>query len=356
MISAPSYDPNLIAMDKRRSFAYDSLNKDVVNKPFLDRSLIALYPPGSIFKPIFSLIALQKGIAYSNTAFYCDGAYEIGGGKAQKCHSHPPATNISAAIQYSCNSYYYHMMRQFVNQYGYERPDLGLDTLVSYLKDFGMAKKLGLENLAELPGFIPDSKHYNKIYKKELGGWRATYMLSIGIGQGELLVSTLQMANLVTIIANRGFYYTPHLIKKYLNYEEPINDKYRVKNKVRIEDRHFDPVIQGMQLAVTAGTAQAANVPNLNVCGKTGTSQNRGKDHSVFFGFAPRDNPKIAIAVYVEHGGWGGETATPIAGLMIEKYLNKAIDPSRLFYEERMKKMDLVKDFDYANSKPQTNQ
>ncbi len=343
MISSPNYDPNSIALDKKRGMVFDSLRADTINRPMLDRSLIANYPPGSIFKPVFALIALQKGIAYPNTAFYCDGSYEIGGGKAQKCHSHPAATSVAAAIQYSCNSYFYNLCRNFVNQYGYQNPGKGLDTMVSYLRDFGMGQKLGVENPIEIKGFIPDSKHYDKIYKKELGGWRATYMLSIGIGQGELLVSTLQMANFASIIANRGYFYSPHLIKKYLNVNEDIDIKYRTKHNVRIDRRHFDPVILGMEWAVAAGTARQAIVPNIIVCGKTGTSQNRGKDHSVFFGFAPRDNPKIAIAVYVENGGWGGETATPIAGLMIEKYLNRVISESSKSREKKVMEMDLIK-------------
>ncbi|HRD05915.1 MAG: penicillin-binding protein 2 [Saprospiraceae bacterium] len=342
MVSAPSYDPNSIALDKNRSVAFDSLLSDTINRPFLDRSLIANYPPGSIFKPVFSLIAMQKGIVQPTTSFYCDGAYEISATKAQKCHAHPPISNISNAIQYSCNSYYYHLMRLFVNQYGFKKPGMGLDTLVSYLKEFGLGHKLGVENPAEIAGFIPDSKYYDKLYKREINGWKATYMLSIGIGQGELQVSTLQMANLAAVIANRGYYYAPHLIKKYLNTTEPINEKFRVKNRVRIDQRYFDPVIDGMQLAVEAGTARAAVLPGITVCGKTGTSQNRGKDHSVFFGFAPRNNPKIAIAVYVEHGGWGGETATPIAGLMIEKYIRREISPEKKQWEDRILEKVLI--------------
>lgn len=150
------------------------------------------------------------------------------------------------------------------------------------------------------------------------------------------------MANLAAIIANRGYYYAPHLIKKYLNTSSPIDEKFRVKHKMRIDYRYFDPVIDGMQLAVEAGTARAAILPGITVCGKTGTSQNRGKDHSVFFGFAPRNNPKIAIAVYVENGGWGGETATPIAGLMIEKYIKREISPEMKHWEERIQEKVLI--------------
>lgn len=343
MVSSPSYDPNSIALDKNRGIAFDSLLSDTINRPFLDRSLIANYPPGSIFKPVFSLIALQKGVAQPFRSFYCSGAYSISATKAQKCHPHPPVSGIAAAIQYSCNSYYYNLMREFVNQYSYKKPGIGLDTLVSHLHDFGLGVKLGIENPIEIPGFIPDSKYYDKLYRKEVNGWRATYMLSLGIGQGELLVSTLQMANLATIIANRGYYYAPHLLKKYLNTDEEIDIKYRTKHKVRIDQQHFGPVIQGMEWAVSAGTARAAITPEIPIAGKTGTSQNKGKDHSVFFGFAPIDNPKIAIAVYIENGGWGGETATPIAGLMIEKFIKREISESKKYWEERMKNLDTIK-------------
>jgi penicillin-binding protein 2 len=343
MVSAPSFDPNSIALDKKRGIVFDSLVSDTINKPFLDRSVLANYPPGSIFKPVFSLIALQKGVIFPNTGISCDGSYEIGGGKAQKCHAHPGIPNVAAAIQYSCNSFFYNCMRNFANQYDYKKPGIGLDTLVSHLRDFGLGSKLGIENPSEVKGFIPDSKWYDKLYKKELGGWRATYMLSLGIGQGELQVSTVQMANLATIIANRGYYYAPHLIKKFLKSDLTIDPKYRIKHKVRIDQKYFTPVIDGMQLAVEAGTARMAIVPNQIVCGKTGTSQNKGKDHSVFFGFAPRDNPKIAIAVFVENGGWGGETATPIAGLLMEKYLNKVISEANKEKEKKILNMDLIK-------------
>ena len=345
MISSPSYNPNSIALDKDRSLAFDSLLNDKTNKPFLDRSIMANYPPGSIFKTVLSLISLQKGITGPNRTIYCDGAYELDsrGKSVQKCHSHPTATSISSAIQYSCNSYFYQLVREFVNQYGAKSPGRGLDTLVSYLSDFGLGHRLGVENLSELPGFIPNSRFYDNLYKKEINGWRATYMLSLGIGQGELQVTTLQMANLASVIANRGYYFTPHLVKKYLNVNEPINEIYRTKKRVRIDSKYFPYVVDGMSLAVVAGTATAANVPGLDVCGKTGTSENpHGKDHSVFFGFAPKNNPKIAVAVFVENAGWGGEVATPIAGLMIEKYLNKSIPEYRKYLEDKMINFDLI--------------
>jgi penicillin-binding protein 2 len=345
MVTAPSYDPNLIALDRNRGAAFDSLLQDTINRPFLDRSVMAYYPPGSIFKPILSLIALQKGVLYPNKTIYCDGVYELDskGKSVQRCHSHPTPYNVSIAIEHSCNSYFYQTMRDFVNQYGYQNPGKGLDTLVSYLFDFGLGKSLGTDILSEGKGFIPDSKFYDKVYRREVNGWRSTYILSVGIGQGELQVTTLQMANLAVILANRGYFYTPHLIKKYIDSNQQIDQEFRVKKKVRIDQEYYEPVITGMQKAINSGTATAGYVAGLDICGKTGTSENPfGKDHSVFFGFAPKDNPKIAIAVYVENAGWGGEIATPIGSLVIEKYLNKEISDRRKYVEEKMINKDLI--------------
>ncbi len=339
MVTAPSFDPNLIALDKNRSAAFDSLLRDTINRPFLDRSSMAYYPPGSIFKPVLSLIAMQENIVPADRTIWCDGVYELDskGKSVQRCHPHPTPYNVSIALEHSCNSYYYQTMREFVNQFGYKSPGRGLDTLVSYLHKFGLGNPLGTDITSEGKGFIPNSKFYDKIYRKEVNGWRSTYILSVGIGQGELQITTLQMANLAAIIANRGFYYIPHLVKGFVNSTNQINPKYQSKHYVPIDQQHYAPVIRGMELAVNRGTAVYGYVPGLNICGKTGTSQNPfGKDHSVFFGFAPKENPKIAIAVYVENAGWGGEIATPIASFVIEKYLNKEIAKYRKYLENKM--------------------
>lgn len=345
MVSAPTYDPNLVALDKNRGIAFDSLLSDTINRPFLDRSVMAHYPPGSIFKPIFSLIALQRGIIYPNKTIYCDGVYELDskGKSVQKCHQHPTPYNVSIALEHSCNSYYYQTMRDFVNQYGYQNPGAGLDTLVNYLQEFGLGSKLGADIISEGKGFIPNAEFYDRIYRREVNGWRSTYILSMGIGQGELQVTTLQMANLAAILANRGYYYTPHLLKSYVDKNQMLNPKFYVKHNMRIDKEYFEPVIEGMERAVRTGTAKSGYARGLDICGKTGTSENPfGKDHSVFFGFAPRDNPKIAIAVYVENAGWGGEIATPIGSLVIEQYLNKEIAPNRAYLEKRMKEITLI--------------
>jgi penicillin-binding protein 2 len=236
-----------------------------------------------------------------------------------------------------------------VNKYGYTNPGIGLDTFVSYLDDFGLGRKLGVDNSYENSGFIPDSKYYDKLYRKA-GAWRATYMLSIGIGQGEVEVTTLQMANLATIIANRGYYYTPHLVRHFKNTPGKKLQEFQTPNRVRVDRQYFESVVNGMAATVLSGTGTRAYVPGLAICGKTGTSENPfGEDHSVFFGFAPKDNPKIAIAVFVENAGGGGAVAAPIAGLIMEKYLNKEISPYRKYVEERILNIRLISQIETAS-------
>ncbi|MBK8388289.1 MAG: penicillin-binding protein 2 [Saprospiraceae bacterium] len=338
MVSSPTYDPNVVGTS-----IFDSIIRDNVNKPIFDRSVKAEYPPGSIFKCIFSLIAMQKGVTNPDRGIGCSGAYYIGGGKFQKCHSHPMAQNISMAIQYSCNSYYYQLMRDMVNFYNPKKPGIGLDTLVAYLNEFGLGHPLGTDNVYENDGFIPDSKFYDHLYRREASGWKATYMLSLGIGQGELQLTTVQMANIAAAISNRGYFITPHLIRKFRNSNEPIPAKFKEKKMMRIDQKYYNPVVDGMQMAVKAGTATRAFLDDIEVCGKTGTSQNPfGEDHSVFFGFAPKNNPKIAIAVFVENAGFGARYAVPIGGLVMEKYLTDTIRPARKYLEDDMFSKNLL--------------
>lgn len=338
MVSSPTYDPNIVG-----TRAFDTIIRDNANKPIFDRSVKAEYPPGSIFKCLFSLVALQKGVTTVDRGITCTGAYYIGGGKFQKCHRHPAIHNISAAIQYSCNTYYYHLMREMVNFYDARKPGIGLDTLVSYLHDFGLGARLGIDNTYENDGFVPDSKFYDRLYRREANGWKATYMLSLGIGQGELQLTTVQMANIAATIANRGFYITPHLLKGFMNSEQSIPENFREKKQMRIDKAYFEPVVNGMQMAVTAGTATGAFLNDIEVCGKTGTSQNTfGEDHSVFFAFAPKQNPKIALAVFVENAGFGARYAVPIGGLVIEKYLTDSIRPARKYLEQAMINSNLL--------------
>ena len=336
MVSAPTYDPNMLSLDENRNEGMRQLLMDTINRPLNNRAVTNRYPPGSIFKPILSLIAMQKGLYSAGRGGACGGGYRLSASKVVKCHRHAPITGIAAAIQYSCNTYYCGMMRELLDMYSFKKPGIGLDTVVSYLKDFGLGSKLGLDFSYENKGFIPNSAFYDRAYRSELTGWRSAWVISLGIGQGEMQLTTVQMANLAAILANRGYFYTPHFIRKYLS-GKPIPPKFTTKHKVRIDPKHFGPVIDGLESVVLAGTARVAFVEGLDICGKTGTSQNtHGKDHSVFFGFAPKNNPKIAVAVFVENAGWGGDWAAPISSLLIEKYLNKKVSPTRRYLEEKM--------------------
>lgn len=349
MVSSPSYNPNDLSVKSNRGKMFAKLLNDKENKPLLNRAITSKYPPGSVFKPILGLIALQEGVTYPNRTIYCDGQYEY---KTfhYGCHHHPIPYNISIALKYSCNSYFFQLGRDAIEKYGYANPGRGLDTLVSYLKDFGLGRKLGIDLKNESSGFIPNSKFYDKLYSKQLAKWRSTYIMSIGIGQGELEMTPLQMANFTAILANQGYYFTPHIIKKFEPFKQ-IPAKFRIKHKVRIDSIYFEPVLNGMERAVLSGTAELAYTPGIRICGKTGTSENyayidgkrtKQKDHSVFIAFAPREDPQIAIAVIVENAGFGGHTAAPIASLMIEKYLNKEIPFYREWLEKRILNTDLI--------------
>lgn len=335
MLSSPSYDPNLLNLDRKRGVSYDSLRRDTITKPLFDRTTLAKYPPGSIFKTIFALIAMQKDILGPHRTIYCDGVYEVDsrGRYTQRCHQHPTPYNVALAIQHSCNSYFYQTFREFIDFHGYKTPSVGLDTINAYLRQFGLGEKLGVDYHIEDSGYIPTSEYYTRLYGNR---WRSTYILSLGIGQGEYQFTTLQMANLAAILANRGFYYTPHLVKNIVEGQQEIDEKYTKRHRVNIEQKYFDHVIEGMSKVASDGTARLAYIKDITICGKTGTSQNAGKDHSVFFAFAPKENPKIAIAVFVENAGWGGTVAAPIASLMIEKYLRDSISVERRWLEERM--------------------
>ena len=248
---------------------------------------------------------MQEGLIQANTGHTCSGAYYYNN-VPRGCHLHPLPYSVEVAIQHSCNTYFFHTIRKIIDANGFYNPAPGLDTFARYCADFGLGKRLGLDLPNEANGNIPTSEYYDYLYPKIEGSWKSPTVMSIGIGQGEIQMTTLQMANLAAIIANRGYYYPPHLVKAFKDGTEQIQDKYKQKIHVPIDAVHFDAVVNGMEKVVTAGTATVAYIKGIPVCGKTGTSQNpHGKDHSVFFAFAPKENPKIAIAVYVEHGIWG---------------------------------------------------
>lgn len=339
MISTPAYNPNLLTIHQGRTAAYTALQQDSLN-PLFDRSIMASYPPGSIFKPILALIGMQEGVLYPRRTIYCNGGYHykqlnIG------CHSHPTATNVTIALQHSCNAYFVQVFRDLIEQEGFSNPSRGLEKLNQYLTEFGLGAPLGIDLPQEKAGNVPTPQYFDQKYRP--GEWRSTYLLSLGIGQGELALTTVQMANLAAIIANRGEYYTPHLLRAIGGPVTMPIPPFVEHHKVPIDPELFDPVIDGMERAVSAGTATSAYMSSISICGKTGTSQNpHGAPHSVFYAFAPKDDPKIAIAVYVENAGWGGTYAAPIASLMIEKYLSGDLVPSRKRLETRILNADLI--------------
>ena len=313
---------------------------DIVNdpyKPMFNRAVQASYPPGSVFKLVNGLIGLQEEVFTPNTQYPCSMGYHFGRNKLG-CHAHKSPINFEESIMMSCNAYYCYVLRALLENPKYDSIDEAMDKWNEYVKSFGFGQKLGSDFPSELGGNIPDSKYYNKVYRK--GGWKATTVISLSIGQGEIGCTPLHLANLCATIANRGFYYTPHIIKDSENVT--IDQKYKEKNYTMVDTTHFHKVIGGMYRAVNSGygsggTASVAAVEGLDICGKTGTAQNpHGNDHSVFICFAPRDNPKIAVAAYVENGGFGATWAAPIASLLTEKYLNGEIGQSRKALEERM--------------------
>jgi penicillin-binding protein 2 len=339
MISSPGYDPNELSISRSRGEAFVKLQEDTL-KPLFDRSVMAMYPPGSIFKPILALVALQEGMLNENRTIYCGGAYYTGGLR-RGCHNHPTAHNVSAAIQYSCNTYFFTVYKDVIDKAGYTLPEIGMRKLNEHLTEFGLGRKISTDVPSEKSGNLPGPAYFDQIYGA--GKWRSPYILSMGIGQGELQLTTLQMAHAAAIIANEGTYTDPHILKAKVAPGKPPHAEFYPRRRVSIDYRYFEPVIEGMSGAVRAGTATQAYIPDIEVCGKTGTSENpHGEDHSVFFGFAPRNQPKIAIAVYIENAGWGGSFATPVAGLMIEKYLRGEISEGRKRIETRMLEADMI--------------
>lgn len=342
MVSSIGYDPNLLTITQKRGEAFAALNRDPL-KPLFDRTIMAQYPPGSVFKSILGLIAIQEGVWDVNRGVGCSGAYYLGGQRLVGCHGHPYCGNLESAIQYSCNAYFVTVYREMVDKYGFYNPGKGLDEFNAYLEKFGLGKPLGIDIPGERGGNVPKSAYYDKVFANSGGKWNSVWIRSNGIGQGEMLMTNVQMANLAAILANRGYYITPHLIKGYKNSSEPIPARYREKKYIGIDAKFYEPVVNGMEKVTIAGTARSAYIPGIPICGKTGTAENpHGKDHSVFFGFAPKENPKIAFAVYVENSGFGGTYAAPIASLMVEKYLTDTISAPRKYLEKRILDANLL--------------
>ena len=322
MISAPFYDPNQLT-GAEFGKTYKTLNTDN-SKPLFNRPIMATYPPGSIFKIVQSLIGLQEGVLTPNSTF----AYK----SLVACHNHPNPVNLFGAIRNSCNPYYHQAFRQIINREvssnTFKDTEIGLNAWRESVLKFGLGGPLGIDMSGEKGGDIPSSKLYDRIYG--VGHWKYSTIYSLSIGQGEMQVTPLQMANLAAIFANKGYYYTPHLIKEVDGDPKKIPAKFQQKISVGVDARHFD-LIQDAMVEAIYGTASRAVMTDLVIAGKTGTAQNpHGEDHSVFIAFAPKDNPTIAIAVYVENAGWGGRAAASTASLMIEKYIRKTISRPEL--------------------------
>lgn len=358
MVSAPSYDPSLL-VGRDRSVNFPILTSDP-DKPLFNRAIQAWYPPGSTFKTVNALIGLAEGTVKPETRYPCHRGYTIGSFHLG-CHGHASPLDLRQSIQNSCNAYYCYEFRDLIDNKKFKNVKEGLDCWKDHLVKFGLGYKLGVDIANENRGFIPNSAYYDKAKGKN---WNSLGVVSLSIGQGELLLTPLQMANVAAIIANKGWFYTPHVVHKIEGGR--IDSLYTVKRETGIDSAYFSIVQDGMEKAVwgaDGGTARAAQVPGIRVCGKTGTAQNpHGRDHSIFMSFAPRQDPQIAISVYVENAGFGATWAAPIASLMIEKYINGDIDPKRKHVEDRIlsmstskgavKQADSSKDKDKGRKKP----
>ena len=346
LVSAPSYNPNLL-VGRDRSKNYRKLAQDTLAKPLFDRGLQALYPPGSPFKTLNALIALQEGVITPETQFKCNKGHFYARGAFMECHCRKGSRNdLLKGIYQSCNTYFANTYKKIINKY--DTPDKGVNQWNSHLKSFGLGNYLGYDLSVGKRGFIPNASYYNSWYKE--GGWKAPTIISNAIGQGEVLTTPIQLANFTAAIANRGYYYTPHFLRSVSG--DSIQQKFLRKN-TSIDPEHFEVVIDGMHKVIERGTAKIARIKGIEVCGKTGTAENFTKidgvktqltDHSIFIAFAPKEDPKIAIAVFIENGYWGGRWAAPIASLMLEQYINKEV--KRSWLEKRMVEGSLASEYD----------
>jgi len=333
MVSSPTYDPTLLVGRERGKNYLALASNENADHPLFDRALMGAYPPGSTFKPGQALILLQEGIIDLNTAYPCYHGY-INGGLRVGCHGHGSPIPVKPALQTSCNAFFCWGFKNMIDRRSkYGSAAAAFEVWKNHLVELGYGYRLGVDLPNESRGFIPNAKYYDKFYGE--GRWSGNTIISVSIGQGEVLATPLQMANICATIANRGHFITPHAVKA-------IQDTVMPENllKVRtpdIDKRWFEAVAEGMRMAVTGGTCRTANLPNVAVAGKTGTAQNpHGKDHSAFIGFAPFDNPRIAVAVYVENGGFGATYGVPIGSLVIEKYLTDTISVARKYIETNM--------------------
>ncbi|MDP2337948.1 MAG: penicillin-binding protein 2 [Bacteroidota bacterium] len=337
MVSTPSYDPNLL-VGRQRSVNYGILDRDSVYKPMWNRAIIGQYSPGSTFKLVNALIALQEHAISPLDRFSCSGP----GSTPIKCtHNHVTPLAMREGLRESCNSYFWNVFRAIINHSS--SPAEGYQVWRDHVMNFGFAQRIGTELTSEVKGNIPETTYYDKYFGQ--GRWNSMTIRSLAIGQGEILVTPLQMANMVATVANRGYYITPHLVKAIQDTNRVFRELKFEKKVTDINPEYFNTIIEGMQAVIDETTTMKLTVhqDNIVICGKTGTVQNpHGADNSAFVAFAPRDNPRIAIAVYIENAGFGATYAAPIAGLLIEKYINDSIAPGRKDLEQRLIETNLL--------------
>ena len=361
LVSSPGIDVDVLA---NMGSHFDEISRDP-GKPLFNRTVQASYPPGSVFKLVCGLIGMQEGVLSPWTQYSCSRGYVYAPGKKLGCHEHRSPLNFTEAVRMSCNAYFCNVFKNVLENRRYESTAEAFDKWESYVRAFGFGSKLGTDYPGELGGTIPTSAYYDKIYGR--GHWKHSSVVSLSIGQGEIGATPLQIANLAAILANRGWYVTPHIIRDERSLDSARDDnpivisssssvisssssvisseqsESRNLHSTGIDSKYFEYAVEGMWQAVNmsvadGSTATLARVRGLDICGKTGTAQNpHGDDHSVFICFAPRENPQIAVAAYVENGGWGGSTAAPIASLLIEQYLNGSIAPERQWLREWIK-------------------
>ena len=319
MISTPTFAPALM-VGRQRGKNHMALERDI-QKPLLNRSLMGAYPPGSTFKTAQGLAFLQEGVIQPSTAFPCYHGF-VHAGLRVGCHPHGSPLPLVPAIATSCNAYFCWGLYRMIGSKKYGSSQNAMTVWKDHMVSMGFGYKLGVDLPGEKRGLIPNAQFYDKAYR---GSWNGLTIISISIGQGEILLTPLQIANLGATIANRGHFYTPHIVKEIEG--EQLDSLYRYPHYTSVDKVHDETIVEGMRAAVTGGTCRGANIPGIEVCGKTGTAQNRGHDHSAFMGFAPMNNPKIAIAVYVENGGFGAVYGVPIGALLMEKYLKGSLSP-----------------------------
>lgn len=339
LVTSPSFDPNLL-VGRERNRNYAMLYADSIEKPLYDRALLAEYPPGSPFKIVNALVALQEGAITENTTFSCGGGYRSGSlFVGCKCGTSGPIPLVKG-IYKSCNNYFCSSYRKTIE--GHPTAPKGMEAWSRHVQSFGLGNFFNNDVATGRKGLVPDSTYFNRVFRTNR--WKALSTISLGIGQGEMLVTPLQLANVAAAIANRGYFYTPHLIKAIDH--EPISDPHYTQPKyTTVDPKHFETVIEGMFQVFEQGTARLSRIEGLELCGKTGTAQNpHGQDHSIFMSFGPKDSPQIAIAIFVENGYWGSRWAAPIASLIIEKYLTGEVKRKDL--ERRMMEGSLLDEYE----------